>query len=314
MKSLSAEWLSTHEAWDDLAASSPHSTIFHTRRWLSASTKHFRHLAVFGNDLVAGCSVEVDEQGRGASTSISPYSGPFLRCVSGQVDASHSASRNNRILGLVADRLAEIQGASFFSSPWIEDLQPFVVRAWAVSLLYTHVITLRTPRLAWESFASRLRHSISSAERAGVQIVELPGNDRDGVAALLLLSEKSFAYHGRSPRHSSEEVRTCLAALASVDRVRCFLALLRHRIIAAICIVYDERRAHYLLGGTDRLHGHSGATALALWSAIQYAANNGITEFDFEGSHIASIDCFFRGFGGRLVPFYFCHNGTRIAP
>jgi hypothetical protein len=72
---------------------------------------------------------------------------------------------------------------------------------------------------------------------------------------------------------------------------------------AAIYVVWDARSAHYLLSGGDPELRSSGANSFLLWNAIRHAAT--VTPaFDFEGSVLEPVERFFRGFGGRLVPYF----------
>ena len=81
--------------------------------------------------------------------------------------------------------------------------------------------------------------------------------------------------------------------------------------IAACFVVHDERTAYYLLGGYRAENRHHGAGALAVWEAIRHAKEAGLETFDFEGSVIPPIERFFRGFGGRLTPYYTVNKGWR---
>jgi len=72
---------------------------------------------------------------------------------------------------------------------------------------------------------------------------------------------------------------------------------------AALC-VYDKNTAYYLLGGYDYENKHHGAGALVIWESIKYAKSIGLKEFDFEGSMVPQIERYFRGFGGRLTPYF----------
>ena len=59
-----------------------------------------------------------------------------------------------------------------------------------------------------------------------------------------------------------------------------------------------KRSAYYLMGGGDPALRNSGATALVLWSAIQFAASVA-PAFDFEGSMLEPVERFVRAFGAR---------------
>jgi hypothetical protein len=67
-------------------------------------------------------------------------------------------------------------------------------------------------------------------------------------------------------------------------------------------VVFDERSAHYLIGGSDRRFHGSGAASLLMWDAIQFAAQHSLV-FDFEGSMVQGIERFFRSFNPTLVPY-----------
>ena len=96
------------------------------------------------------------------------------------------------------------------------------------------------------------------------------------------------------------------AALRSAGRCQGFLARSRQGDpLGAVWIVWDNKRAYYLLGGYDHSAGSNNAVALAMWRAIQFAAVDlMLPEFDFEGSVIPAVERFFRKFGATLTPYY----------
>jgi len=77
-------------------------------------------------------------------------------------------------------------------------------------------------------------------------------------------------------------------------------------------LVFDDRSAHYLLGGTDPSYRGSGAASLLVWDAIQFAAQHSKL-FDFEGSMVEGIARFFRGFGPELIPVNHVYRTGRRA-
>ena len=74
--------------------------------------------------------------------------------------------------------------------------------------------------------------------------------------------------------------------------------------LATCFVVHDTQTAYYLLGGYRTEDRHHGAGALSVFEAIQHAQKLGMRTFDFEGSVVPSIERYFRGFGGRLTPYY----------
>jgi hypothetical protein len=53
----------------------------------------------------------------------------------------------------------------------------------------------------------------------------------------------------------------------------------------------------------DRDISSYNSMALLLWECMRFCKEEiGVAEFDFDGSDVASVERFFRGFGGRLTP------------
>lgn len=80
--------------------------------------------------------------------------------------------------------------------------------------------------------------------------------------------------------------------------------------IAGTLFVYDHDTMCALLGGYDSEVKSRGAKSLVYWTAMQFAKQLGLTYFDFEGSMVPSIEAFFRGFGGKLTPYYRINKTT----
>ena len=68
--------------------------------------------------------------------------------------------------------------------------------------------------------------------------------------------------------------------------------------------MYDKITTYYLLGGYDFENKHHGAGPLVIWESIKYSKEIGLKYFDFEGSMVPQIEKHFRGFGGKLTPYY----------
>ena len=103
-----------------------------------------------------------------------------------------------------------------------------------------------------------------------------------------------------------QAVNSFEAALRRAGRCRGFLARSKEgETLGAVWIVWDDKRAYYLLGGYDQSAKSNNAVALAMWRAIQFTATDlKLPEFDFEGSAIPAVERFFRKFGGTLTPYH----------
>jgi Acetyltransferase (GNAT) domain len=84
------------------------------------------------------------------------------------------------------------------------------------------------------------------------------------------------------------------------------------RIHAVAYVVWDTNAAFYLLGGADPALRTSGASSLLLWEALRRARD--VTDvFDFEGSMLAPVERFFRGFGAVQTPYLRVSRSTQRA-
>lgn len=73
---------------------------------------------------------------------------------------------------------------------------------------------------------------------------------------------------------------------------------------AAIFLVYDNKQAYYLAGGTDAHYYGSGAMSYLMWYAIEASIEMGKQIFDFEGSMIPNVDRFFKNFSPQELYYY----------
>ena len=99
-------------------------------------------------------------------------------------------------------------------------------------------------------------------------------------------------------------IKTILFSFARPDNSYTFVVRSQGIPIAGAFVIHDARTAYYLLGGYHSESKHHGAGTLALFDAIRHARGLGLKTFDFEGSMIPAIERYFRGFGGKLTPYY----------
>jgi hypothetical protein len=66
---------------------------------------------------------------------------------------------------------------------------------------------------------------------------------------------------------------------------------------------WDHKRAYYLLSGLNRDFASGNTMAFLLWECMRFCHEEiRLGEFDFDGSDVPSVEIFFRGFGGKLIP------------
>jgi hypothetical protein len=138
--------------------------------------------------------------------------------------------------------------------------------------------------------------------RRGLRTVEVV--DDCPVETLLRLDAQTYARQGRRLPYSQELVRRLDAACVAHGARRILGAAdAQGRLRAVLYVVWDERVLYALISARDSELQTDGANTVLYWEAIRLASQVSRT-FDFEGSVIQSVEHYFRGFGGRQLPYF----------
>jgi Acetyltransferase (GNAT) domain len=149
--------------------------------------------------------------------------------------------------------------------------------------------------------------------RRGLRTVEVV--DDCPLETLLRLDAQTYARQGRRLPYSQELVRRLDAACVAHGARRILGAAdAQGRIRAVLYLVWDERVLYALINARDSELQTDGANTVLYWEAIRLASQVSRT-FDFEGSVIQSVEHYFRGFGGRQLPYFVVtKTSTRAKP
>jgi len=189
----------------------------------------------------------------------------------------------------------------FGLAPEMKDVQPYLWEGFKVSPSYTYQLNLNIDQnQILAGFDGKLRSDIAKAGKDGVTVEKTEDFISVGALVRKSLDRRPTTEDGRSiERILSEYPKTGKSFAISANR--------NGRMIAAAYCVFDSTTAYYILGGYDPDQKQRGAAAFALQGAILHARSIGLKVFDFEGSMVPSIEAFFRGFGGELVPRFTVH-------
>ena len=108
--------------------------------------------------------------------------------------------------------------------------------------------------------------------------------------------EQGFSYE--------QEVMSKLVDQAMTSNGGVGVAMHENRMVACAVTLADAKQAYYFFGGVDRNSSVQGALGVALNELMNLYRKKGLAVFDFEGSMIPSVENFFRGFGGKQVPYF----------
>lgn len=290
-------------AWDAFVASQSSGTPFHTSRWLSAVAEEFTILACLsGARIVAGMPV-ARRRHDGLCTVQQPPLTPYLGIVAeppSRKTVSRRSFEKEVACALAAAVMREHDAVTMHFVPEWNDLHGFMWEGFSTAVRYTYLLDVTNLETVWRDMDPTRRTNIRRAEKEGIVIER-----SEDFEALLRLVHATFGRQGLTPRFS-DTARRIDALLRQEGRRALFTASAagEQAPCAAVYLVWNDRRAYYLLGGYDEQRARGGAHALAMWRAIEYAASVGVPSFDFEGSNIPQVEKYFRKFGGELTPYY----------
>jgi hypothetical protein len=176
---------------------------------------------------------------------------------------------------------------------------PFHWQGFSQTTSYTYILPdLTDLDQVWTGFQENIRREIRKAEKLITVSIE------EDVDLLYKMGVHTFERQGLTYPYPYEIVRDFNDACVAQQACRMFVARDdQNQVHAVAYIVWDDRSAYYLTGGSDVQLRTSGAMSLLLWEAIKFAATVS-QEFDFVGSMTEPIERFFRGFGARQTPYF----------
>jgi hypothetical protein len=182
---------------------------------------------------------------------------------------------------------------------------PFYWAGFQATVRYTYRIEdLSDLDRVQSEFQDHVRRGIRKAERS-VEVLH-----DCSLEELLRLDAQACARQGRRAPHSPALVRRLDAACAARGARRILGAAdASGRVHAALYVVWDDRTLYALMNARDPELEKPGSNTVLYWEAIRLAAEVARV-FDFEGSMLKPVEHYFRGFGGRQVP-YFCVTKVR---
>ena len=234
---------------------------------------------------------------------LSPHLGPWLRITSNKRAKRLSATK--QLIGDLAEALPDADVTRFVLHPSHTYGLPLIWSGFELSVRYTYVVRgLDDLDGVWSRMDGRVRTDVRRADHVEVA----PDGE---LAEFIGLHRKTFERQGVAYPFSEAFMRRLDGALAQRDLRTILIARdAEGRPNAGAYILWDGARAYYLMGGIDHDLEVGGAQSKVLWEAMQLASARGCEAFDFEGSMIASIERYFRSFGGEPVPLL---EATRLS-
>lgn len=287
-----------------LTLANKHDNIFLDLKWLDTFPFSFKLFGIFGkksDDLIGGfCCYRTTKYGIPIlqEPPFTPHISLFY------INRTPNKANRNSFQKKVYTALADFLNGKKFHlvnvslPPQDIDMQPFIWKKFRIKPRYTYQIDLtQDEKLIYSSFSPERRNDVSKAVKDDVTVKLVFEYDE-----LKYLVGKTF--ENNNIKNLSKLADSIFDNFATPDNSIALVAYQSNRPIACSFVVYNSKIAYYILGGYDRKNRHHGAGALCIWEAIKATKERNVNVFDFEGSMIPSIESFFRGFGGELVPFF----------
>lgn len=204
---------------------------------------------------------------------------------------------------LVEQLVAQLPAHAYFAqnfAPGVGNWLPWHWLGFSQTTRYTYTLALAPGEKAlWDGLLPRARSDIRKArQRFGLAV-----RSDLGIDDFLAVQRLTFARQGLAVPVDDAVTQRIDAACAERGCRRIFFAVdAAGAVHAAVYLVWDDRRAYYLMGGGDPALRGSGATSLAMWEAIRFASGI-VPTFDFEGSMLEPVERFIRGFGAAQQPY-----------
>jgi len=289
------------EIYDDIARQ--HGTLFNCLDWLALYGDNVQILGIFedGGELVGGISF-FKERRFGLkivrNPPFTPMCGPFMAIKAKNPVAI--LEKRRKVLECVVEYLEKESPAiiSVGLDQGVYDALPFYWNDYKVIPVYTYLIDLSLSLLEIQNnMSSAQRNHILKARKDGLIVKRT--YDMHIVRDLVLTT-----FDRQKKSLNKYALDNILFRYANNLNSYAFTTYRGNNPISTCFVLHNKTTAYNLLAGYKTQERHHGAGPLAVFEAIIFAKEIGVRTFDFEGSVIPAIETYFRGFGGKLTPYF----------
>lgn len=294
---------SEYEQWDTFVESSAQGTIFCTTTWLKIYQAPFKLYGYYSGDKLIG-GLSVFEQGSsclsgGPRTPLTPFQGIIVYDIPGAKYANIIAFHDEvttTLIETLEQTYTDIEVANHFSCI---DIRPFIWAGYNQSVRYTYIVDLSNMDRLWGEMEKDTRYEINKARRSEIIVKK-----QSDVTVFDKLYTLTFERKGLERPVSTDFICRLYSALKDKERVAIYVAEGKDGTPSAtVFVMWDTKRAYYILGASNPEKIGDGASSLTLWTAFEDLSSR-FKEIDLVGANDYNIALFKRGFGGKLIPYF----------
>lgn len=295
-----------YQLWDRLVAMSPQRSIFSERWWIDIVTHgEARLLGCFMENLLIGglpiwpCTAVGITRLR--QPPLTPYWGPVLHPRNNETKYAARLSSEHAILRAFAEELLRWPDVTMQFHPSLTNWLPFFWSGYTQLTRYTYRIPDCSNTAALLATAEKsMRRGLRTAEECGLTL-------RDTVEPMVIAEVFRRVMERQGLRRSDEVLHVWLQlAEAARERNRLFTTAAidsTGNVHSADAMVWDDRYAYAILGGTNPRYRKACGGTLTTWHLLETASPL-VPAFDFEGSTMEAVEHFFRSFGSEQTPYF----------
>lgn len=304
--------------WDDIVGRSPHSTLYHTWKWLKLAEKHsvmkigrmhsqarlFAVMLMEKDRPVCICPLFVFTIA-GLHFCFSPpshtetmYLGPLYPDIDGMKEEKKQIFliETYRMLDHVIKKDLKSNYIQINTPPGFEDCRSFRWGGYSIEPRFTYYIDLsKGTEVIWKNFNRSLRYYVEKAKKEGIVVVQGEREDADHIFNLL---------KERNRIQGSKEFLDAVFDTFFPDQVKIFIAYAGSERLSGIITLIHKDRVSFWIGSPKYSYKGISPNELVLWESICWAAEQGFLTFEIVGADDYVLFPFKRKFNGKLIPYY----------
>jgi hypothetical protein len=280
--------------------------VFHRPEWLDAVCGNRNSWDVVllekNGEVIASLPLFYKKKKIIGQPPLTPYLGPYIKFPEGQKSVTKYRYERNVLEALIG-KIPDFKYLKMLFLPEIKNWLPFYWNGFNETTRYTFILDNLNKHLNLNEMKPSIRRQIKKASK-NIQI-----EFSDNIESFYNINKLSFERQKMNIPYSLTFLKR-LDQVVKDHRTILFGKDNKENIHAAIYILWDNKRAYYLMGGLNADFQNSGAKPLLFWEAMKYVSSF-VLEFDFEGSMIRSIENFFSSFGAKQVPYHLIYKDNR---
>ena len=306
------------QAWDEVVDRSPHSTLYHTWKWLNLVEKYstmkiagmqsgarlYPVMLMEKDRPVAICPLFLFTSA-GLNFCYSPpshtetmYLGPLVP----DIDTMKQEKKQIFLLEMQKemDRFIKKDLKSNYiqikTSPGFEDCRSFRWGGYTIEPRFTYHIDLgQGTENIWKNFNRSLRYYIEKAKKEGIVVAE--GDKEDAFYIYDLLKE-------RRRIDSQKEFLGSVYDALSPDHLKIFMAKAGSDRLSGIITLIHKDTVSFWIGSPKYSYKGMSPNELVLWESIRWAGEQGFKTYEIVGADDYALFPFKRKFNGKIIPYY----------